>query len=179
MGIETLFAVGSLAASAGSGILGAFGASTKSDADQAMYAYKAQVARNNAAIARRNAQFAVEAGGVGAQTNDLKTKNLIGSQTVAQASSGLDVNTGSAVDLRQSARDLGHLDTMTILANATKKALGFKDQAANFESDAQLAMMGKDAAATAGDFGVASSLLGGATSFADKWSSYSQKGVFS
>ena len=37
--------------------------------------------------------------------------------------------------------------------------------------------MKADAGQTAGDINVASSVLGGASSFSDKWLSYSQKGV--
>lgn len=177
MGIETLAAV-SLAGSAGSGILGAFGASSKADADAATYEYKAGVARNNAILAQRNADMATQEGAQGAQTNDLKTKNLVATQLVTQASNGLDVGSGTNVALRESADAIGHLDTMTILHNALKKSVGYKSQASNFLAEEQLDRASADNARTAGDFAVATSLLGGATSFSDKWAGYAKKGVF-
>src|SRR5690349_20715263 len=119
----------SLGASAAGGVLGAFGASKKADAEAAAARYKAGVARNNAIIAERNAASAREAGGIAGQRNDLKTKNLIATQLVTQAGSGLDVNYGSAVDVRQSAADLGRLDTLTIINNAMKQSAGFEAQA--------------------------------------------------
>lgn len=177
MGIETL-AIGSLAASAGSGILGAFGASTTANANADAYNYKAAVANNNAIIAQRNADQATQAGAVGAQVQDLKTKNLVATQLVTQAANGLDVGSGSNVDVRKSAESLGHLDTLTILANAAKNSAGFKAQGANFTAEAVLDTKAAENARTAGTFDIAKSLLGGATSFSDKWVGYSNKGVF-
>lgn len=161
----------------GGGILGAMGADKKADAEQASYAYKAQVARNNAIILERNAASITEAGGVAAQTNDLKTRNLIGTQLVIQAASGLDVNSGTAVNVRQSAADMGHLDTLTILSNAGKQSAGAKAQAANFLADADLSTAAGSYARDAGDINIATSLLGGATSVADKWAGYKSKGI--
>lgn len=177
MGIETL-AAASLAGSVGSGILGAFGADKKADAESAAAAYKAQVARNNAIIAERNAQAATEAGDIAGQASGLKTKSLIATQLVTQAASGLDVNTGSAVQVRQSAADLGRLDTLTIINNAAKQSAGFLAQAGNFESEALLQDATAEYAQEAGDFNIMSSLLGTATSVGDKWGSFKSKGIF-
>lgn len=176
MGIETL-AIGSLIASAAGAGVSAIGASTTANANAQSYQYKSQVAANNAIIADRNAQAAIEAGGVQGQANDLKTKNLVGTQLAVQGSSGLDVNTGTNKDLRTSAIDLGHLDTLTILNNAAKKSAGFKAQGMNFMAESQLDTMSAENAKTAGQFQIATSLLGGASSFADKWVGYQQKGV--
>lgn len=176
MGIETLAAV-SIAGSAAGGIMGAFGASKKADAESAADYYKAQVAANNSIIAERNAAAATEAGGVAGQVNDLKTKGAIASATVAQAGNGLDVNTGTNVDVRQSIADLGHLDTMTIINNATKTSAGFKAQAANFTAEGALDTSAGNYAKEAGDINIATSLLGGATGVADKWYKYSKVGI--
>jgi cobyric acid synthase len=177
VGIEAL-AIGGLVASVGSSIVGAGAARDKADAEAASYNYKAQVAANNAIIAKRNADAATQAGAVGAQVQDLKTKNLVATQLVTQAANGLDVNTGTNVDVRQSAADLGHLDTLTILNNAAKTAQGFKVQGMNFEAESGLNKASAANAEKAGDVGVMTSLLGGASSFADKWVGYSSKGVF-
>lgn len=177
MGIETL-AIAGLAASAGSGILGAIGASNKADADAASYDYKAAVARNNSILAERNAAQATAAGAVAAQTNDLKTKNMVATQLVTQASNGLDVGSGTNVKLRESAANIGHLDTLTILQNAAKNSAGFKAQGMNFEAESRLDTASAGYAKEAGEINVVSSLLGGAGSFSDKWMGYSQKGVF-
>lgn len=177
MGIETLAAV-SIAGGVGGGILGAFGAGKKADAESAADNYKAQVARNNAIIAERNAQAATEAGGVGGQVNDLKTKSNIATQLVVQAANGLDVNSGTNVNVRQSTADLGHLDTLTILNNAAKQSAGFRAQGANFTAEAELDTSAAKYAEEAGGINIAASLLGGATSVSDKFLSFRSKGVF-
>lgn len=177
MGIETMAAV-SLAGSVGSSIMGAAGASQAADAQAQSMQYKAAVARNNAIIAERNAQEATSAGVVGASTNDMKTRNTVGTQIVTQAANGLDVGSGTNAALQDSARDLGHLDSMTIIHNALKQATGFRAQGANFTAEAGLDEASAVNARTAGDYKVATSLLGGATSFGDKWSSYSRAGAF-
>jgi hypothetical protein len=177
VGIETL-AAASIVGSIGGGVLGAFGADRKADAEQEAYGYKAQVARNNAIIAERNAQAAIESGDVAGQVSGLKTKNLVAQQLVVQAGSGLDVNTGSAVDVRQSAADLGRLDTLTIINNALKQSKGYKAQAGNFLAEADLNESAGRYAREAGDIGIMTSLLGGATSVGDKWAGFRSKGVF-
>lgn len=177
MGIETL-AIASLVAGGASGITGALGANQTASATQDSYNYKAAVASNNAIIAKRNADAATAAGGVAAQANDLKTKNLVGSQLVAQASNGLDIGSGTNVNVRESAENLGHLDTLTILNNAAKNSAGFKAQGMNFEAESALDVASGKNARSAGDINIATSLLGGASSVADKWAGYQQKGVF-
>lgn len=177
MGIETLGAV-SIASSIGGGILGAFGASNKADAESGALAYKAQVARNNAIIAERNASAAIVSGSTKGQINDLKTKSLVGQQLVTQAANGLDVNSGSNLDVRQSTADIGRLDTLTIIANAGKEAVGYLAQAAGFESEAVLQDMGADYAKDAGELNIMSSLLGSATSVSDKYLGFKSKGIF-
>lgn len=176
MGIETL-AIASLAASAGSGIMGAAGASATASANASSYQYKAQVARNNSIIAERNAVAASDAGNAQSQTNDLKTRALVGSQLATQAANGLDVNSGTNVAVRQSATDIGHLDTLTILNNAAKNTAGFKAQGMNFIAEAGMADASATNAKTAGQYNVATSLLGSAGSFSDKWMKFNSSGA--
>lgn len=176
MGIETL-AVGSLIASGAGAGVSAFGASEKADAESSMYGYKAGVARNNAIIAERNAVAATEAGISKAQTNDMKTRATVGGQVVAQAANGLDVGSGTNVAIRESAKDLGRLDTLTILNNAAKNAAGFRAQGMNFTAEGLLDDSAAKNAQTAGEYSVATSLLGGASSVSSKWLGYQQSGA--
>ena len=176
MGIETL-AIASLVAGAASAGVGAVGASQTADANAASYNYKSVVASNNAIIAKRNADAATAAGGVAAQTNDLKTKNMTATQLVTQASNGLDVGSGTNVNVRDSAANLGHLDTLTILNNVAKNAAGFKAQGMNFEAESALDIASGKNAKTTGDINVATSLLSGASSISSKWLGYQQKGI--
>lgn len=176
MGIETL-AVASLGASLVGGGVSAMGASASADAASSMSAYKAGVARNNAIIAERNAIEATHAGEVAASTNDMKTRTTLGTQIVNQAANGLDVGSGTNKAIQDSARDLGHLDTLTILHNAAKNAQGFRAQGMNFTAEGLLDDAAAKNAKTAGEYSVTTSLLGGASSFSDKWMKYSYSGA--
>lgn len=176
MGIETL-AIASIAGSAASAGVGAMGASAAAEGKAGAAAYQAQVARNNAIIAERNAVEATHSGETVAMSNDMKTRATVGNQIVAQAANGLDVGSGTNLAIQESARDLGRLDTMTILHNAAKNAQGFRAQGMNFQAEGLLKDAESHNAKVAGEYSVATSLLGGATSVADKWSSYSRMGA--
>lgn len=177
MGIETL-AIASLGASVASGVAGAAGAQQTAKANAASAQYRAAVARNNAQIAQINAKMSVEAGEAKSTEQSFRTAGLLGQQKVAQAASGLDVNVGTPVDVRASTAELGRLDQLTILHNAAKEAWGYENQANNFMAEAGLQDMTARNAKKAGDISAFTSLLGGATSFTDKWMSYSSRGVF-
>lgn len=190
----------SIGASAGSGILGAFGNRSASKAKAAaaqqearanyqQNMYLAQVARNNKALAEKNSAIAKAEGGFSASMQSMATRSRLGKARVAQAASGLDVNSGTNVAVQDSIEDLGQLDADIILYKAGKEAFNWQNRAQDFEAEATLAEMkasnalaagsiGARAAMTSGDYGVATSLLGGATSVSDKWMSYKNVGVF-
>lgn len=171
-------AVISIGASAASGAVGAMGASNQAKSMSAMSGYQAGVARNNQIIAEQNAQHALESGATAAENQSMKTAATLGEQKATQAASGLDVNSGSPLDVRKSTASLGWLDAMTILSNAGEKAAAYRAQKLNFESEEQLDLMKAKNYDTAGKYAVASSLLGSATSVSDKWLSYKTRGIF-
>lgn len=175
MGLEiaTIGLLGSLASGAIGGGSAIMGGIAKSQSES----YQSQVAYNNAIIAERQATAAKEAGDAQAFGNDLKTANTMGQQKVTQAANGLDVNTGSAVDVRTSTEQLGRLDTLTILHNASKAAMGADFQAANFRSEGAARQASSDNAITAGFLSAAGSVAGAASSFSDRWMGYTSRGM--
>ncbi len=177
MGIETL-AIGSLASSVIGGGVSAFGAYSKGQSEGMSADYASAVARNNAITAENNAKYALAAGDVQSENQQMKTKAVLGTQKAAQAANGIDVNSGTAVDVRRSTAELGHLDALTILNNASNKAAGYRAQGANFTAEAELQSMKGDTSRMAGYIGAGSSLISGASGVADKWLGYSQRGVF-
>src|SRR6185295_14758246 len=122
-------AIMSLAGSAGGGILNAFGSAQSARANSTTAMYQAAVAHNNSIIAENNAQYALAVGRSQAETQNYKTRELLGVQKARQGASGIDVNSGSALDVRRSTIDLGQLDALTILNNAGMKAAGYRAQA--------------------------------------------------
>lgn len=175
------------------GVLGAFGANNtaqgkiaQDQASAAMARYQSQVALNNQIVAQRNADYAIAAGQTRATANSMKTAQVLGQQKAQQAANGVDVNSGSPLDIRASTAELGQLDTLTILNEAANRAAGYKATAANFGAESDLDLIKASSYDTAakydkssGEYAVAGSLISSASSFSDKWANYQQKGVFS
>lgn len=131
--------------------------------------YQAQVARNNAQIAQQNADYAIAAGQAKAATQSLKGAAIGGRIKTTQAASGIDVNSGSAVDVQESQREQEKLDTETTLHNATLQAYGFRTQATNFEAQAKLDELSGKSAKLGSEIGATGSLLSSASALGFKW----------
>lgn len=105
--------------------------------------YRAQVARNQAMLEESNAKMeeqnavmaeqaserAIAAGSAKAENVGLKTGARVGAIKTAQAAGGVDVNTGSAVDVQAGTRMMGRLDAETVMANAALESYGFRVKA--------------------------------------------------
>jgi hypothetical protein len=122
--------------SALSGVLGTVGAVASGVGAISSGMYSAQVARNNATIASQNAQYAREAGQEQAAVESMKGAAQLGKIKAGQAASGIDVNSGSAVDVQAGQRAENQLDTETVLNNAELSAYGYTTQQQNFETQA-------------------------------------------
>jgi len=155
--------------SAAGGILGGIAGSNA-------YSYKAQVAKNNAIIARQNAGYASAQGEVEQRQQGLKDRYGMGQILTGQAAGGLDVNSGSALDVRTSQGAINTENQMMIRNNATRKAYGFDVEAMNFESEAKVDKAAGDNALVAGAIGGAGSLIGTASSVSDKWLKFGKAG---
>ena len=168
----------SLAGSAISGIIGAVGAVQQGNATAAASNYQAAVARNNAIIAQQNAEYAGAVGGAQAQRQDMRNRAVGGAIEAAQGASGTDLGIGSPAAVRDSAARVGRLDTETIMSNAMAQVRGYQAQGVNQTAQARLDTMQGQQAQRAGTIGAFSSILGGASSFSDKWLRYQTVGVF-
>lgn len=147
--------------------------------------YQAQVSANNQKIAEQNAQYAIASGMRKAEDQSMKNAAEAGMTKAAQGASGIDVNTGSAVDVRASQREIGQLDAETVLSNAQLTAYGYRTQGANYQAQSNLYGMesaadkeGASAAETAGAIGAAGSLLSSASSLGFKWAGYQGGGTY-
>jgi acid stress-induced BolA-like protein IbaG/YrbA len=104
-------------------------------------AYQAQVARNNAIIAGYNATEAEQAGATQAFVTGEQAAATGGRIKAAQAASGIDVNTGSAVAVQKGAREAGYLNQETVQSNAELQAYGYRTQQTAFTETAGLETM--------------------------------------
>lgn len=131
--------------------------------------YQSQVASNNATIAQNNAKYAMEAGQVKAEPASLKAAQQGGAVKASQAANGVDVNSGSAVDVQTSERERGNLDTQTTLANADLQAYGYRTQATNYEAQSQLDNAQAEQAPIGAALSATGGLLSSASSTGFKW----------
>lgn len=164
----TWAAIGTAASVAG-GAVGATGALAKGSSDKAMYGYQAGVALLNQNIAKQNAAYTRDVGENAAFISGRKTQAIIGTEKVDQSASGLDVNSGSALDVRKSTADVGAIDQATIRQNYAKKAYGFEVEAATKGAEAIGDIIAGEQAEKSGKINAASSILGTVSSVSSKW----------
>lgn len=167
--------------------------------------YQAAIADINEEIAKGNAQYSREVGEVDAQQSAMKSRQELGEMTAAQGASGINVNTGSSVKVRESMIEIGSYQQDIIRASAAKKAFGYDVEAMQDHAQADIyrytATMNEAQAAEslkgaafareglklqqqamgnvdkAQGLNIMGSLVGGAGSVADKWQSGSLTGL--
>lgn len=140
-------------------------------------AYQAQVSRNNAIIAEQQAQRTEAAAAQQATAKSMEVAARVGRVKAAQAASGIDVNTGTAVDVQAGTRLMGKLDTDTLFSNKMLEAYGYRTRGADYTTQAGLddyrsrtayGRMGD--AVTSGYLKAGGTLLSSASSLPLKWS---------
>ena len=172
-------AVLSLASSAVSTGLGFIGSIMQGKAASNAANYNAEIARQNAQIDRQKAQWAGQAGEVQAAAQEQKTRATVGAIKAAQAAGNIDVNTGSAVDVRSSAAELGELDAINIRSNAARVAYGYNVEATGQQNQATLDTSAAKSDLLAGYMGGATTLLGGIGSGASNFLRFQSAGLLS
>ncbi len=168
--------IGLIAGLAGTAVQ-AIGAIGQGEAAAANANYQAQVARNNAEIARQNAVLTEQAGSARAAAQGLKAKAAIGQLVATQGANGVDVGSGSNLDVKLGAEELADLDTKTLMSNAVKQAYGERNQAVNYEAQATLDTQEAGQAKTAGVIGGLGSFLSGVSSVGKNWLPYQASGT--
>lgn len=150
----------------------ALSANNSAVAAQNQAKYQSQVAKNNSILAQRAAKRAIDQGNVAAQQKSLETRQLMARQGAVLAGNGIDVNSGSALDIFGDTAAIGNTDKQTILNNAQAQSSTSLGQSMNFQGDANLYQARGSSINPAYDaFGTA---LSGIGSVADKWYTYSQ-----
>lgn len=157
----------------GAGVSG-YGQYETGKANSESASYQATVAANNAAVAKENATMDIQAGEVAAVNKGLQTRAVVGSEKANQGASGIDVNTGSAVDVRAGTAEMGMLDALTIRSDAAKKAYGQEVAATSDTAQSQLDTMQSDQASIAGDIGATGTMLSGASTVGNNYARYKQ-----
>lgn len=134
----------------------------QADVAKAEGAYQAAVYRQNASIADQQGADALLRGTETERRFRQGTKQEIGASRAALAAQGVDVNTGSALDVQASEAAIGELDALTIRNNAAREAWGFQIDAVNNRQAAKLAEFSGAQTAAAYKNAATSTLLTGA-----------------
>jgi len=99
---------------------------------------QAGLAEMNAQIADLQAEDARSRGHLDAQRYRQQVRTLLGEQRAAIGASGIDVGTGTAVDVQVDTEMLGELDARTILLNADREAWGYDVEATDLRARAEI-----------------------------------------
>lgn len=139
----------------------AYGQMQSADAASKASSYNAAVARNNAIIANQNAEYAAKAGEAQAEQASLKSRAEVGAIKANQAAGNVDVNSGSALDVRSSAKELGQLNAITVRSNAARTAYGYQTQATGYKAQSQLDDFESSSAKSSGNIAALGTVIGG------------------
>jgi hypothetical protein len=140
------------------------GAIAQGDAAKANADYQAQVAANNAMIARQNAVWTEQSGEAKVAAQGMKTAQAAGTAKATQGASNIDVNSGSAANVRQAIGKLGALDALTIRSNTARTAYGYEVAATSDTAEAGLLRQEGSQEQTGADIGALGTFLSGASS---------------
>lgn len=165
----TMMAGASMAASAGGGILSAFGGMEASRGKASMYRYQAGVAQINERLAREDADYTRHVGEVEAQRAGMKQRFTEGTTKATQAARGIAIDRGSPTEVRESMRDVGLFDQALIRSSAARKAYGREIDATKAKLEAGMYREAADRTEDAGMMSMLGSLIGTAGSVSSKW----------
>jgi hypothetical protein len=170
-------AVVGIGATIAGGITQAAGARAAGQATLAQNNYQAGIAEINSKIAKQNADYARTTGEIQATQYGIKAAQRSGMIRAGQGASGIDVNSGTAVDVRASQAKTTAMDLAQIRRNAAKTAYDFDTQSVGFDNQAALYKMAGANAVTAANYQATASILGTVSSVSSKWMQGSQVGM--
>jgi hypothetical protein len=159
------------------GLFGAQGVAQSGAAQEQQLMYRAGLAQLNAKIEEQNANYAEAEGEATAAKYGMQARQMAGHIIAAQASSGLDVRSGSAKQVQEAQHTVSQIDLNTIRTNAARTAWNYEAQAKAAQGQAGLDTLAAQNVRAATPINVASSLLSTGGSVADKWLQGGQQGL--
>lgn len=166
-----------LVAMAAGAAVSAYGSYEQGQSQAAMGRYQAAVAGNNKIIADQYAQAEIQKGMRLEAAKRLETGQREGAIRAAAGANGLALDSGSPLRLQEDTARLGEMDAATIRDNSSRAAYGYQVQGLNYAAQAQADEMGAENAAAAGNLGMWSSIIGGASSVSGSWAKFKQAGA--
>jgi len=143
----------------GGGLLSGAGQIASASAQSKAAKYNAEVQRQNAMMAERQAKNVLEAGAREEQKQKAQTAQLIARQKAAYAASGVDATFGSPLDTQINTAMLGATDAATIKTSTYRNYDDVKNQAVSYRNQASLYDMEARNTRTAGLLGAFGTVL--------------------
>lgn len=148
----------------------AYGAYQQASAQKQAAEYQADIDEQNAKIQERNAQD-IEARGLEEQDRyRRRLAQMMGSQRAQLAGTGVDIGSGSALDLMADTAGEGARDVAVIGQNTARDAYGARVGAMSSQANASMARSA--AAGISPGLAAAPSLLSGASEFGSQWMTF-------
>lgn len=164
--------IASLGATALSGAVGTYGAVEQGKAASEAAKYNSAVEGQNAAISTQNANIAEQSGEALAGIQGQKTKMAIGQAVAGQGASGVGLDSGSFAGVKDSMKEIGSIDSMTIRSNAARDAYGYRVKSKSEEGQSALSAFEAANDTKAGGINAASTFLGSAGTAASNYQKY-------
>lgn len=114
---------------------------TQSQAMRAQGDYQKQQSETNARLATIQSADAMKRGDLEANAVKRKAAQIEGSQRASAAAQGVDINSGSALDIQAETETNSAIDIQTVKNNAWREAWGYKVQALNSRSEGNMASL--------------------------------------
>ncbi len=131
--------------------------------------YNAEVQRQNAQLADRQAKNVLDAGTREEQKQKAMTSQLMAKQQAAMAANGVDTTFGTPLDLMVDTAKQGAIDALTIRTNAYRNYDDVRNQAVSYRNQSALYDMEAKNSRTAGILGAFGSMASG---FGGAYSNY-------
>lgn len=153
----------------GGGLISGAGQIASANAQSKAARYNAEVQRNNAMLAERQAKNVLEAGAREEQKQKALTQQLMAKQQAAMAANGVDTTFGTPLDLMVDTAKQGAIDALTIKTNTYRNYDDVRNQAVSARNQAALYDMEAKNSRTAGILGAFGSTL---SSFGNAWANH-------
>jgi hypothetical protein len=114
---------------------GAYAADTQKKAGE----YQAQVAEQNANLDEHRANQVATIGAIEEERKRAQVRQMAGTQRANLAAQGIDLQSGTALDIIDETYTFGEVDALTIRANAMQEAWGYKTSATNERNSGRMA----------------------------------------
>lgn len=172
----TAATVSTIATVAGAAV-SAFGMVQQARAAKAQAAYQAQVQRNNQIYLNRQAERTRQEGDIAAQEARRRARQLLGRQKAVFAGQGVDVGSGTAVDIFGDTAAFGELDALTLRDRAETQAISLEQQGANQGAQANLTAAAGRSQYASGLTSATGTILNSAGTVASRWYRFRSAGV--